>query len=81
MALELIKRDRTIKALKPGAGRLCDGGGLYLLPVVNGGSHGWRSDYTYQGKRKTLSLGVYPQVGLVQARQKATVARSMLAAE
>ena len=80
MALEMIKSDQTIKALKFGAGRLSDGGGLYLLPFVNGGSHGWRSDYTYQGKRKTLSLGVYPQVELVQARQKATVARSMVAA-
>ena len=80
MALEMIKSDRTIKALKPGAGRLSDGGGLYLLPFVNGGSHGWRFDYTYQGKRKTLSLGVYPQVGLAQARQKAAAARSMVAA-
>ena len=44
MALELIKSDRTIKALKFGAGRLSDGGGLYLLPFVNGGSHGWRFD-------------------------------------
>ena len=80
MALELIKSDRAIKALKFGAGRLSDGGGLYLLPFVNGGSHGWRFDYTYQGKRKTLSLGVCPQVGLAQARHKAAAARSMVAA-
>ena len=79
-ALELIKSDRTIKALKLGAGRLSDGGGLYFLPFVNGGSHGWRFDYTHQGKRKTLSLGVCPQVGLAQARQKAAIARSMVAA-
>ena len=52
---------------------------MYLLPFVNGGSHGWRFDYTFQGKRKTLSLGVYPQVGLAQARLKAAAARSMVA--
>ena len=69
-----------MKALKFGAGRPSDGGGLYLLPFVNGGSHGWRFDYTYQGKRKTLSLGVCPQVGLAQARQKAAIAWSMVAA-
>ena len=32
MAKELIKSDRTIQALKPGAGRLSGGAGLYLLP-------------------------------------------------
>ncbi len=36
MALELIKSDRTIQALKPGVKRLTDGGGLYLLPFAKG---------------------------------------------
>ena len=43
MAKELIKSDRTIQALTPGAGRLSDGSGLYLLPFLKGaGSHCWR---------------------------------------
>ena len=33
-----------------------------------------------QTKRKTLSLGFFPRVGLAQARQKAAAARSMVAA-
>ena len=81
MARELIKSDRTIQTLKPGAGRLSDGSGLYLLPYLNGdGAHCWRFDYTYEGKRKTISLGVYPQVGLALARERAEQARAMVAA-
>jgi Arm DNA-binding domain len=59
--------DKTIqKAAKEGLKRLTDGDGLYLLLNVNGGSHGWRLDYIFGGKRKTLSLasaataGVHP---------------------
>ena len=80
MALELIKSNRTIETLKAGAGRLSDGGGLYLLPFVKGRSHGWRLDYTFEGDRKTLSLGVYPETGLALVRQLAAAARSMVAA-
>jgi len=59
MAHHLIPSNTTIKAVKPGDGRrrLSDGAGLYLLPFVNGGSHGWRFDYTFAGRRKTLGLG------------------------
>ena len=79
MALELIKSDRTIQALKPGIKRLNDGGGLYLLPFAKGDAHYWRFDYTFEGKRKTLSLGVYPATGLALAREKAVTARSTVA--
>lgn len=80
MAKELIKSDRTIQALKPGAGRLSDGAGLYLLPFLKGGgAHCWRFDYTHEGKRKTISLGVYPQVGLALARERADKARALVA--
>ena len=52
----------TLKAIKndDSRGRLRDGDGLYLRLFVNGGSHGWRFDYTFRGKRNTLSLGTYP---------------------
>ena len=80
MALELIKSDRTIQALKPGIKRLNDGGGLYLLPFAKGESHYWRFDYTFEGKRKTISLGVYPATGLSLARAKAVTARFTVAA-
>lgn len=79
MALELIKGERAIQALKCGAKRLNDGGGLYLLPFSRGDAHYWRLDYTHEGRRKTLSLGVHPDVDLLMARKKAAKARAMLA--
>ena len=79
MGLEKIKGERAIKALKPGAGRLNDGGGLYLKPFAWGDSHSWRMDYTHQGRRRTLSLGSHPQVGLDEARALAKAARAKLA--
>lgn len=69
---------RGIKAQDPRK-RLTDGGGLYLLLSVKGGSHAWRFDYTHEGKRKTLSLGTYPDTGLSLARRKADEARRLLA--
>jgi integrase len=79
MALEKIKGERVIKALKPGAGRLNDGGGLYLLPFAWGEAHYWRMDYIHQGRRRTLSLGSHPQTGLDEARALAQAARAQLA--
>jgi len=58
--------------------RLFDGEGLYLLVKPNG-ARWWRFDYTIAGKRKTLSLGVYPAVGLKAARGKAEKAREVIA--
>lgn len=46
---------------------------------MNGGSHGWRFDYRYHGKRKMLSLGTYPDTSLALARRKADAARELLA--
>jgi transposase-like protein len=55
------------------------GGGLYLLVHPQGGRY-WHYQYRYGDKRKTLSLGTYPDVpaALAQARHRA--ARRMLAA-
>lgn len=80
MAQHLIPSNATIKAVKTGdpRKRLNDGAGLYLLLFVKGGSHGWRFDYSFAGKRKTLSLGTYPLTGLSQARKLADDARQMV---
>ena len=56
--LEVKKTKPTDKQQK-----LSDGGGLYLLIHPNGGKY-WRMDYRFNGKQKTLSLGVYPDVSL-----------------
>ena len=72
--------DTTIRKAKPTDKpvRLSDDGGLYLLLNTNG-SKWWRFDYRYAGKRKTLSMGVYPDVGLKDARERRDVARKLLA--
>ncbi|MCO6442199.1 MAG: integrase arm-type DNA-binding domain-containing protein [Nitrococcus mobilis] len=57
--------------------KLADGGGLYLLVNPSGGRY-WRLDYRYLGKRKTLALGVYPDVGLKDARERRDDARKLL---
>lgn len=81
MAKELITGDLAIRSfLKGDAARLPDGGGLYLLRSVKGGAPAWRFDYSHGGKRKTLSLGVYPDTGLALARKKADEARKLIAA-
>lgn len=57
--------------------KLADGEGLYLL-VSQAGKY-WRWDYRYLGKRKTLALGVYPDVTLGKARDRHRDARRLLA--
>ena len=57
--------------------KLTDERGMYLLIHPKGGKW-WRFDYRYQGKRKTLSLGVYPDVSIKVARKKRDDARSIL---
>ncbi len=49
--------------------------GAHMLLFVKGGAHGWRLDYTFQGRRKALSLGTYPSTTLAIARRKADAAR------
>jgi hypothetical protein len=79
MARHLIKSDTAIRTAKPDVtSRLKDGDGLYLLLKPNG-SHWWRLDYSIGGKRKTLSLGTYPDTGLKAARDKASEARQQVA--
>ena len=58
--------------------KLSDTDGRYLLVVPTGGKY-WRFDYRYDGKRKTLALGTYPEVSLFQARVKTLEARQAMA--
>jgi transposase-like protein len=52
------------------------GGGLYLLLHPQGGRY-WHYQYRYGGKRKTLSLGIYPDVPAALAQARHRVARRM----
>ncbi|MFH1985846.1 MAG: tyrosine-type recombinase/integrase [Pseudomonadota bacterium] len=56
--------------------KITDRAGLYLL-VQRSGKY-FRFDYRFQGKRKTLALGVYPNVSLKTAREKLEDARRLL---
>jgi integrase len=68
-----------VKQAKPAekATKLTDGGGMYLLVHPKGAKY-WRHDYRFSGKRKTLALGVYPEVSLKEAREKHQDARKQL---
>ncbi len=80
--------DTAIRNAKPGltpAGKettkpykLGDTGGLYLEVAPSGGKW-WRLKYRHGGKEKRLSLGVYPDVSLKDARQRRDDARKLLA--
>ncbi|MBX3694298.1 MAG: tyrosine-type recombinase/integrase [Steroidobacteraceae bacterium] len=73
--------DSQIRRAKPTARprKICDGRALYLHVMPNGGRY-WRFDYRFHGKRKTMSLGVYPEVSLVKARARLQEARARLVA-
>ncbi|RUL66827.1 DUF4102 domain-containing protein [Dyella dinghuensis] len=58
--------------------RLFDGGGLYL-EISPAGGRWWRFKYRFGGKEKRLSLGTYPDTGLISAREKRDEARTSLA--
>jgi transposase-like protein len=55
------------------------GGSLYLLVQPQGGRY-WHYHYRYGGKRKTLSVGTYPDVPIALAQARHRAARRLLAA-
>ena len=62
---------------KTAGDKYADGGGMYLL--VKAAGKYWRMDYRFADKRKTLALGIYPDVSLAKARQRRQEARELLA--
>jgi integrase len=58
--------------------KLFDGRGLFLLVHPNRSKY-WRFKYRYAGKEKLLSLGVYPDVSLADARERHQQARETVA--
>ena len=61
--------DSVIKSFKPSDSlqKKSDGNALYLYVTPTGAKY-WRYAYRWQGKQQTLSLGVYPEVSLKEAR-------------
>ena len=71
--------DVVLRKIKPGPKtvRMADEKGLYLEVSPSGGTW-WRLKYRFDGKEKRLSLGVYPEVSLKEARERRDKARGML---
>lgn len=67
MALTELKVRNTKPAEKPA--KMTDGNGMHLLITASGSKY-WRVQYRFGGKQKTLSLSVYPEVSLSEARQQ-----------
>ena len=69
----------ALRKIKPGLKtvRMADEKGLYLEVAPSGGTW-WRLKYRFDGKEKRLALGVYPEVGLKEARDRRDEARGML---
>jgi len=72
--------DTAIRNAKPAEKpvKLFDERGLYLEISPTGGKW-WRLKYRFDGKEKRLSLGVYPDVSLKDARDRRDAARKLVA--
>lgn len=72
--------DLFVRQVKPDPKpkKYSDERGLFLLVQPAGGKL-WRLAYRFDGKQKTLALGVYPDVSLARAREKRDEARKLLA--
>jgi integrase len=72
--------DTAIRNAKPRGKsfKLFDERGLHLEISPSGGKW-WRLKYRFDGKEKRLSLGVYPDVSLKDARARRDAARKLLA--
>ncbi len=57
--------------------RLADADGLYI-EVMPTGRRYWRMRYTYRGKRRWLTVGVYPAMTLAAARRECRERRELL---
>ena len=80
MATELLK-EVEVRNAKPTdkQRKLNDGNGLTLLVHPNGSKY-FQLRFTLHCKEKTLQLGVYPDLGLQDARKKAKDARQLVSA-
>ena len=72
--------DAAIRAAKPQAKplKLYDEGGLLLMVRPSGGKL-WHLKYRHLGKEQLLSLGIFPDVGLKDARKRRDAARELIA--
>jgi hypothetical protein len=72
--------EMEVRNAKPTAkiAKLSDGGGLQLW-ISPDGAKRWRLAYRFNEAQKTLAIGVYPSVGLKDAREARESAKRLLA--
>ena len=72
--------DSQIKSAKAKDKRyiISDQGGLFL-EIAPSGSKWWRFRYTFAGRRRLMSFGVYPEISLKKARERRDQARVLIA--
>jgi len=58
--------------------KIFDGGGLFLLVTASGGKL-WHFKYRFDKKEKKLTFGTYPEISLLDARQRRDEARRQVA--
>jgi integrase len=71
--------DAKVRSAKPQATpyKLADGGGLFLLVRPNGAKL-WRWKFRLAGKENLFAVGIFPAVGLADARHARAVARALV---
>lgn len=72
--------DRSVQAFlkRAKAGqKISDGGALYLLRTP-AGSAAWRINYRHGGRYRTYAIGLYPTIGLAEARQERDRVKQLL---
>ena len=57
--------------------KIYDGDGMFLLIHPNGSKY-WRMKYSFHGKSKLASFGVWPSVSLDEARERRRVAKQQI---
>lgn len=58
--------------------KITDGEGMYLLVMPNGRKY-WKMKYYFGDKEKMLSIGTYPDISILSAREKRGEAKKLLA--
>jgi integrase len=72
--------DAHLRGLKPRKKpyKVYDSDGVFMI-VRPDGARWWRQRYRWKGKEQTLSLGVYPDIGLAEARARGAAMRQKVA--
>ena len=77
----MVLTDERVLGAQPGLKpiKLFDGRGMFLIVMPRGGKW-WRLKYRINGKENQVSLGVFPEVSLAEARIKRDELRRLLSA-